>query len=88
MQHDGNKADFHVTHKATLLLTEAFMESGQPNKDYSDIHSVSFSKNTYTLQSVHPFFLILCFIIKNDTNTHTQYNYGSSLKHAAIYIIL
>lgn len=61
--------------------------------NYSDIHSFPFSKNTYTLQSVHTqFFLLLCFYYqkwhRTQTHTHTQYNNDSSLRHAAIYIVL
>lgn len=39
MQFDENAMDFHVTLKSAVFLTEAFMESGKPNMDCSDIHS-------------------------------------------------
>lgn len=59
------------------------------NMNSSDIHSVSFSKNTYTVcsQCILFFLTLLLSKMTQNTNAHTQYNYGSSLKHATIYII-
>lgn len=48
-----------MIHKATLLITKALKEHVEPGVDYSDVHSVPFSKNTYTFQSVHTFFVVV-----------------------------
>lgn len=73
MQYHGKLRGFPQMTQSNPALTPGVKGAREPysNMDYSDIHSVPFSKNTYTLQSVHTFFS-LSFIIKNDTeHKHT-----------------
>lgn len=84
----------HVT-QSNPAIVSGLKEPMSPNVNQlrRTFSPVSFSKNTYTLQSVH---IVVCFLLgfiikKIDIehkHTFTQYSNGSSSKHATMYIIV